>query len=68
MCLLFVQSSARTMRVYVYLIDLTKDMDIYKKIWQKFVFMLFTHALHSYIQTHKIKACVAHTTRKNRYT
>lgn len=35
--------------VYVYLIDLTKDMDIYKKIWQKFVFMLNVHYIRHFI-------------------
>lgn len=43
-CVHFIRAKFGEHYVYVYLIDLTKDMDIYKKIWQKFVFMLFTHA------------------------
>lgn len=38
--------------VYVYLIDLTKDMDIYKKIWQKFVFMSIMYAISYFIYSY----------------
>lgn len=42
----------KTGSVYVYLIDLTKDMDIHKKIWRKFVFMFIMYVILYFIYSH----------------